>query len=541
MNWIDKYNVTVPCYEVIGSKIFFVIKLMKNEKGVCAPVVTLSSSNEVLTTLRSYSQFRHLWKTLRERLNEPLETTRRYHPLTFNLVQTCHCAQDHCVFDALHPILQSFAFPSRRSLRSKLSGLDHIAINARRNALSAFVTLVQDFFSTFASVALQDINCLVLKTYVDFLDAAKHFPIDVSAALHRPLVLSGWRQQCVNRGRLGQDKDDGKTIDSVPELSEVYLTAPSNAVEPRIAEDSTSLLSERDEEKLERPLLLALEVKTVRIHTMHSFMEEFCEQVLSQFASDIDELDSPEFTQTRRWEICLYMACRIGHTYAVQLILLNYADANTALADGSSCLNIAARMGRIEIVALLIEEGASVNKANEAGVTPLVAACRNGCLDIVKMLLDAGAEVSACSKRGTYPLHAAIVSQNIEIVSMLVDRGANVNVMTASGITPLHFAAKLGAVALSEYLLRHDADLEKRTKDDSDAMMVAEANGHTTICELIQRFSVVVSSEQVGSDPHQQERQGSGHGAFAVAASFVTCSRLNERVTCKSFFSEDNT
>ncbi|CAI5746107.1 unnamed protein product [Peronospora destructor] len=226
MNWIDKYNVTVPSYEVIGSKIFFVIKLTTNEKDVCAPMPTLSSPNAGLTTLRSYSQFRHLRKTLHERLNEPLEATRRHHQLTVNSVQTCHCAKDHCEFDALHSMLQSFPFPSRRSLRSKLAGLDHVAINARRDALAAFVTLLQEFFCTFTSVALREkirhSNCMVLKTYVSFLGAAEHFPIDVSAALHRPLVLNGWRQHCVEQ-MLEQDKDDEKLIDTVSERSKCTL------------------------------------------------------------------------------------------------------------------------------------------------------------------------------------------------------------------------------------------------------------------------------------------------------------------------------
>ncbi|CAH0520593.1 unnamed protein product [Peronospora belbahrii] len=466
---------------------------------------TTSLHNEVCTALRSYSQFRHLWKTLRERLNEPLKTTRHRHQLLVNLSHKCRCAEDHCEFDALHSMLLSFPFPARQSLRSKLTGFDHIVINARRNALASFIALLQQFFSTFASVTLhqklQEGNCTVLKTYVNFLGAAEHFSTDESAELHRPLALSGWRQQCAEQ-ILGQDEEeDGTELmdDTVHELSEMRL-ASTCTIEPRNANDSFSIRFGWDKEEPKRLPLPSLQVKTVRVHTMHSFMEEFCEHVLSQFACEIDELHSPELTQTRRWEICLYMACRIGHLYAVQLILFSYADANTALADGSSCLHIAARMGRIEIVALLIEEGAEVNKPNNAGVTPLIAACRNGCVDVVKLLLDAGAEVSVCSKRGTYPLHAAIVSQNIEIVSILVEKGANVNVTTASGITPLHFAAKLGSLAISEYLLHHDADPKKRTKNDSDAMMIAEANGHFTICELFHCFSGLISSEKVKSE-----------------------------------------
>ncbi|KAI9994883.1 hypothetical protein PInf_011723 [Phytophthora infestans] len=488
MSWIDKYDVAVPSSQVTDGKVLFVIKLTQNNDPQ-APVSTSHSSNVTCTTLRSYSQFRRMWKTLRKRVNEH---TRRHRHLTPGSAHKCRCAETRCEFDGLYPVLQSFPFPSRRSLRSKFTGLDHSAVNERRNGLAAVVAILHEFFSNFASSVLheklQDDKCLVLKTYVNFLGVTEHFQADASVALHRPLVLNAWRQQCADQ-MLRQDEEEN---DSALDDSD-HLVAP-RAAEPRIEEDPTLSLSDA------LVTLPFLQVKPVRVHTMHSFMEEFCEHVLSQFASDIDELNSPDLSPTRRWEICLYVACRIGHAYAVQLILFNYADANTAMADGSSCLHIAARMGRTDVVALLLDEGADVSKANDAGVTPLIAACRNGCVDVVKLLLDSGARVSVCSNRGTYPLHAAIVSENIEIVAMLVEHGANVNVMTASGITPLHFAAKLGSLAISEYLLRHDADPEKRTKNDSDAMMIAEANGHATICELFQRFSGIVANEHVGSD-----------------------------------------
>ncbi|RLN58897.1 hypothetical protein BBJ29_000201 [Phytophthora kernoviae] len=468
MSWIDKFDVSVPSCQVTDGKVYFAIKLTKNDAR--APVPASAPANGVCSTLRSYSQFRRLWKLLQQKINEP-----------------------------------SFPFPSRRSLRSKWTGLDHSAVNERRYALAAFVALLHEFFTSFSSTTLRDKlqegSCSVLKAYANFLGAGEHFPTNSTAVLRRPLELNGWRQQCANQMLEQEDEEDadGDFKDGVPELNEVHLSSPHTA-DSRIAENNIPSRSEEKEESPEQVTLPSLQVKTVRVHTMHSFMEEFCEHVLAQFASDIEELTSPDLTQARRWEICLYVACRIGHTYAVQLILFNYADANTVMADSSTCLHIAARMGRTDIVSLLLDEGADVNKANDAGVTPLIAACRNGCVDAVKLLLDAGATVSACSSRGTYALHAAIVSQKIEIVSMLVDRGANVNVMTASGITPLHFAAKLGSLAISEYLLRHDADPEKRTKNDSDAMMIAEANGHATICELFQRFSGFPTNEQVGSD-----------------------------------------
>ncbi|KAG7401989.1 hypothetical protein PHYBOEH_008510 [Phytophthora boehmeriae] len=510
MSWLDKFDVSLPSYQVTDGKVYFAIKLTKNDAR--APVPASAAANEVCTTFRSYSQFRRLWKTLRQKLNEPVTPTSRQRHLTIRLAHTCHCEKTHCGFDALRLMIKAFVFPSRCSLRSKCTGLDHSAVNARRDALAAFLALLHEFFTSFSSTTLREKleegSCSVLKAYVNFVGAAEHFPTNSTEVLRRPLELNGWRQQCANQ-MLEQEDEEDADGDFKDERNQVHLISP----EPRIVEASRR---EEKEESPDQETLPSLQVKTVRVHTMHSFMEEFCEHVLSQFASDIEELTSPDLTQARRWEICLYVACRIGHTYAVQLILFNYADANTVMADGSSCLHIASRMGRTDIVALLLDEGADVNRPNDAGVTPLIAACRNGCVDAVKLLLGAGADVSACSSRGTYALHAAIVSQKIEIVSMLVDRGANVNVMTASGITPLHFAAKLGSLAISEYLLRHDADPEKRTKNDSDAMMIAEANGHATICELFQRFSGFATNEQVGSDYVLKSNSESGKSSDMV-------------------------
>lgn len=493
MSRLVDYNVTIPCYQVKDGKVFFLIKLRRSDTSV--QVAALSPLIDVCTTLRSYSQFRRLWKTLCMQFIEVDKITRRSHHRTLHLSRQCRCNDNCCEFDALCPLLQSFSFPSRRSLRSKLTGLDHAAVNERRSGLAVFLALLHNFFNSFDDALLrtklQNGGCLVLESYMNFIGATEYFLIDASTVLHRPLTLNGWRQQCAEQ-MLVQDNGEDKDVSTDRSVHDLDIMAQSRS--------TTLTLCEENGAAQEFKKLPSLQITTVRIHTVFSFMEEFRENVLSQFASDINELKSSDLTQARRWEICLYVACRIGHLYAVQLILFNYADANIAMADGSSCLHIAARMGRTDIVKLLLDEGADVNKANDVGVTPLIAACRNGTVEVVELLLDAGASVSFCSKRCTYPLHAAIVSQNIEIVSMLVERGANVNVMTVSGITPLHFAAKLGSLAISEYLLRHDANPEKRTNNDNDAMMIAEAHGHATICELFQRFSGSYNNECVASN-----------------------------------------
>lgn len=498
--WVTEHSLRVPSFHNTGGKMFFAIELTKrmtaSSPGAPARGSLLrssfqsSNSDRHFTTYRSYSQFRELWKTLAghakvdashhhhyqehteedsvlRRLRARMATV---HELASRSSGYCLCDGHKCRFQDLQQMMRVFPFPSRRMRSSQLSlsRRKDSALNARRIALERFIREVHGYFGTFPDALLREklqrSTCAALRAFALFLQADVHFPLSMTGALRQPLALQGWRQQCADQMMMNDTDEDR-------ELSADRTTL----AKAKAPETSAVLLPE-------------LQVKTVKVETMHTFMEEFCEHVLSQYAHDIVELADPALTTARKWEICLYVACRIGHTYAVQLILFNYADAGASMADGSTCLHIAARMGHTDIVELLLDDGANVNRANDAGVTPLIAACRNGCVDVAKRLLSSGASIDKCSARGTYPLHAAIVSQNVEIVQLLVESGADVNAVTASGITPLHFAAKLGALEISEFLLQHHADVARRTKNDSDAMMIASANGHAPICELLQRF-----------------------------------------------------
>ncbi|KAF1320405.1 Ankyrin repeat-containing protein, partial [Globisporangium splendens] len=507
-SWVKECSLRVPSYHATGGKIFFAIELTRRHTRASTSSSASSMRQSIQSnassqvdhrvTYRSYSQFRELWKTLSDHQQAiPASQQQRQRRNTIDRVRSrlamtgmrgaangCRCdGNTQCRFDGLRHVARVFPFPSRCPhfvTQSKAM------LSTRRKALETFVREVQAYFATFSddelrAATLANSECAVLHTFAAFLQADVHFPTITTPSgakiPHQPLGLQGWRQQCADQMMMSDD--------------DAQVPADSSSASSRFSQ-RTTLLTEAIEK--ERPSMRAslpvLQVQTVKVETMYTFLEEFCDHVLAQYAHDIGELSSPSLTTARRWEICLYVACRIGHTYAVQLLLFNYADANTCMADGSSCLHIAARMGHTDIVELLLEEGADVNQANDAGVTPLIAACRNGCVDVATKLLCAGASVAACSSRGTFPLHAAIVSQNVEIVHLLVvDHGADVNVRTASGITPLHFAAKLGSLEITEFLLQQNADVAQRTQNDSDAMMIAVANDHVAICALLQRFA----------------------------------------------------
>ncbi|DAZ95623.1 TPA: hypothetical protein N0F65_002252 [Lagenidium giganteum] len=492
MSWLLQYSVALPGFHVRERRVFFEIELRATATG------------EHVMQARSYSEFRTLWKLLL-RVTKPVgEQPKRRRLAQWLPVLEAGCACEHlagesCPFQPLRHLLRALRFPARQIGHTQSVRRIASVVQTRRLALEKVLQVIAMFLARFPEAVLRQKllrgDCKVLQAYAAFVGAPQHFPSQWHAVIRQPLSLQGWRSYM-----------NAQIVDA-------HLRKPSEQEQeqqPEGEDDMRVIATSSNDYDLDissfrkAPCLTdklpCLDVKPLNVETMQSFMEDFCHHLLEHYGQDLTELSSPDLTVARRWELCLYVACLIGHNYAVQLILFYYADANTAIDDGSTCLSIASRMGHVSIMQTLIDEGADVNIANEAGITPLIAACRNGCVEAVRLLLTTGASVSARSQRGTHPLHAAIVAQNVPIVELLLLHGADVNVTTSSGITPLHFAAKLGNAQICELLLQRHADIELRTKNDSDAMMIASANGHAAVCELLQRYLAKLSIETTAKE-----------------------------------------
>lgn len=455
MSWLHSYDVAVSSVRTSSNghhHALFQVTLVPRDASVSR-----------ITIDQPLAAFHSLRQTLLQ-----TTTSRRTPQWMRRVIKTnrassgCQCeAQATCPFQSIHEAVRGFGSlpaPSSTLFRSRgdCNKADY------RVVLECWLQCVHKTITNYSSVVLQTKyqrgDCSVLNAYTSFVNATAHFPVVSAITLHQPLALRAWRAERVQA-------NDEQNVNLVDEEEEHRMTDQVDS-----------------DRRLPR-----LDVKRVGLATLQTFLEDFRETILTQHGQDIKELQSPDLTMARRWEIALYIACRIGHSYGVQLILFYYADADVTMADGTSCLHIASRMGRTEIVQLLIDEGADVNAANNTGITPLIAACRNGCGEVIKLLLAAGANVSVASAKGTQAIHAAIVSHNVKLVQLLLKRGADVRAMTESGLTPLHFAAKLGSLEMTELLLKHHADPEQQTKNGSDAISIASTNGHMELCELFQK------------------------------------------------------
>jgi len=74
---------------------------------------------------------------------------------------------------------------------------------------------------------------------------------------------------------------------------------------------------------------------------------------------------------------------------------------------GVTPLFVACELGWSKVVSVLIEGGAQVNIANHAGSTPLFLASKKGNLGVVTALVEAGACVDMPNDSGETPLRLA--------------------------------------------------------------------------------------------------------------------------------------
>ena len=99
-------------------------------------------------------------------------------------------------------------------------------------------------------------------------------------------------------------------------------------------------------------------------------------------------------TSNNRNQTALLLACNIGNTEAMNLLLNAGADPNMADGDDDTCLHHAVTVDcSKEILDAIIDHGADVNATNKKNQTASMIACLNGNTDAINILLHAGAEL----------------------------------------------------------------------------------------------------------------------------------------------------
>ena len=137
----------------------------------------------------------------------------------------------------------------------------------------------------------------------------------------------------------------------------------------------------------------------------------------------------------------------------------------------------------LPLVQALLDAGADPND----GVTlPLAASA--GDLPVLEALLSHGAHVDqAWATDGATSLYAILNwSRTPAGVMWLLDHGADANAVFAeNGETPLHVVARAWDVPLTEAMVAHGAEIERKRADGRTPYAVAELNGNRTVADWL--------------------------------------------------------
>jgi ankyrin repeat protein len=184
---------------------------------------------------------------------------------------------------------------------------------------------------------------------------------------------------------------------------------------------------------------------------------------------------------------------------AIQALLKQGADVNSARADGSTALLWSAHWDDLETVDLLLKAGAKVDAADDYGVTPLSRAAENGSIAMVDRLLKAGASPNLAQLSGMSPLMTATHTGNVAVVKALMARGANVNAATVeTKNTALMWAVADRFPEIVKILIDAHADVHASTAKGFTPLIYAARNGDIEMAKVL--LAAGVKATEIGSD-----------------------------------------
>ena len=191
----------------------------------------------------------------------------------------------------------------------------------------------------------------------------------------------------------------------------------------------------------------------------------------SKFTASVDIQDEEGWS-------ALMKACSTSDTNeeSVSLLLEKGAKMDLVNQNNSTALMLAILCTRADIVTLLLKKGADVNLKNKQGENALEVAVRIGDESVLKALRG-----YYDSSETSQNLIEAARARRISRVNSYMSVGAELEFMDENGETAFHRSALLGHSEMMEAFLKHDVDVNLKTKTGWTALMWASEKGHIEI------------------------------------------------------------
>nr|CCA14246.1 conserved hypothetical protein [Albugo laibachii Nc14] len=236
-----------------------------------------------------------------------------------------------------------------------------------------------------------------------------------------------------------------------------------------------------------------LRIRPTLLHKSSTSVETFCDRILEQFGQQVlatepeRRVSYDQIEVSRKWELALYTASFVGHSYAVRFILQRGVNPNCVLAsNGHSSLHAASIHGHLDIVSLLLHSSSiNLDLSDGIGMTPLMVAVENGRIEVVEKLLLAGADINHISCEGNTALYLAVNNSSISLVQLLLSFRSELDVRAQpSGLTALQVGAQRGNYDICALLLAHGANMSQCNAAQDDVVALALAHGHIEVADL---------------------------------------------------------
>lgn len=182
-------------------------------------------------------------------------------------------------------------------------------------------------------------------------------------------------------------------------------------------------------------------------------------EVLSYFLANGADVNA---TEGRNWT-ALMLAAKANNTQSME-VLLNQADPKADVEVRSTndatdnALHIACNLGHSEAVRLLLEAGADVNSQVSDGRFPLGLFLESeppqpACEETVGLMLRWKPNLGLADNQQYTVLHGITSTTPLSAVIRLVEEGAPVNTFNTFGYNPLATAVSCGNIAAARYLM----------------------------------------------------------------------------------------
>lgn len=245
----------------------------------------------------------------------------------------------------------------------------------------------------------------------------------------------------------------------------------------------------------------------------------------------------------------------------VRLLMEHGADARKGIyprREATSALTLATERGYEEIVAVIQEEEqrrrAKLGSPG-AAADDLTEAIRNGDEARALAMLESAPElVHACDRKGWTPLHMASASLNEQLTDWLLKHGADVNHRGPGDRTPLDAASRVwwwkpgapeGFAAVAQLLLKYGAELspvsavalgeadwlrawhsQGNLHERKTTRLFDSADGLLTIAVKHDRPEILTLLLDMGFDPDERVRlEGLDEIVYSVGSPLWTCAR----------------